>query len=177
MRHVHDLQIAESGAGDLAAIERLYPDAFPGEDLLPLVRGLLADPSRPLSLVAKSDGELIGHGAFTTCRVDSAPQKVALLGPLAVAADAQGRGVGAALVRAGLERLKSAGFARVFVLGDPAYYERFGFKAETSVAPPYPLPSEWLGAWRSVRLQDTAPHPKGTLQVPEIWDRRSLWLP
>ena len=49
------------------------------------------------------------------------------LGPLAVQPSYQGRGVGAALVRAGLELCEARGMV-VFVLGDPQYYERFGFE-------------------------------------------------
>jgi putative acetyltransferase len=52
---------------------------------------------------------------------------VLALAPLAVAADARRRGLGAALVRAGLVATRDAGAIAVLVLGDPAYYARFGF--------------------------------------------------
>ena len=73
-----------------------YRDAFPDEDLLPLVRELMADPERVLSLVATARGAAAAHIAFTACGIDGRPDKVALLGPLAVAPDRQRQGVGRA---------------------------------------------------------------------------------
>ena len=100
-----------------------------------------------------------------------------LLGPLAVADAWQGRGIGSALVQAGLDRLRLAGYLHVYVLGDPAYYQRFGFEAEASVAPPYPLPEAWRGAWQSKRLEHSALHPEGMLRVPPVWNQAALWAP
>ncbi len=54
-------------------------------------------------------------------------ERALALAPLAVAPPRQGRGIGAALVRAGLAKVRAAGFDAVFVLGDPAYRGRFGF--------------------------------------------------
>ncbi len=174
---MEDWSIRESGPADLAAIEALYPDAFPEEDLLPLVRELLDDRVRVLSLVAIGDAGLIGHIAFTECRLPDPRRRPALLGPLAVATNAQRRGVGSALVRAGLKRLTAAGVDHVLVLGDPRYYERFGFEPEALVEPPYRLPDDWSGAWRSMRLDASAPTPRGTLLTPPVWSDRALWAP
>lgn len=60
-----------------------------------------------------------------------------------------------------------AGTARVYVLGDPAYYSRFGFEPDVNVRPPYPLPGEWRGAWQSLSLCDDAPPLHGTLSLPQ----------
>lgn len=153
------------------ALNALYAAAFPGEDLAPLVRALLAEPEGVLSLTAHADGVLAGHILFTTCTVDETP--VALLGPLAVAPAFQRQGVGGALIRAGLEHLTGAA-AHVLVLGDPAYYSRFGFAPAPQVHPPYPLPPAWAEAWRSVALMPGAP-PKGRLEVPPPWRDPALW--
>lgn len=51
------------------------------------------------------------------------------LAPLAVASARQRRGLGAALVHRGLEAARATGFHAVLVVGDPAYYTRFGFDA------------------------------------------------
>lgn len=127
-------EIRESALSDFAEIERLYPDAFPNEELRPLVRALLQETPSVLSLVAIAGwSALIGHIVFTPCSVAGGSDGVALLGPLAVAPAWQKRGVGSALVRAGLDWLRSANFYKVFVLGDPAYYGRFGFETERSV--------------------------------------------
>ena len=82
-----------------------------------------------LSLVAARDGEPVGHVFFSPIRIEgpSPAPAAAGLAPLAVLPEAQGRGVGAALVRAGLAACAPLGWGAVFLLGDPAYYRRFGF--------------------------------------------------
>ena len=160
-----------------AAIERLYPDAFPDEDLLPLVRELLRETPIVLSLVGIIARSLAGHAVFTTCGTTAGSDKVALLGPLAVAPAWQRQGIGTAMVRAGLQRLENAGVTQVYVLGDPAYYGRLGFVPEAGVTPPYPLPEEWRGAWQSMSLGGAAPPSRGKLTVPPPWRRAKLWAP
>lgn len=169
------LEIREGRPGDEAAIEALYPDAFPDEDLLPLVKDLLQMEPAALSLVGVIGSSLVGHVVFTRCRVGESNENVDLLAPLAVAPAFQKQGVGSALVRAGLDQQARAGAAWVYVLGDPNYYKRFGFLPETAVTPPYPLPDEWLGAWQSIALAKAAPPPRGKLSVPRPWRRPALW--
>lgn len=174
-QQMHDIR--ESQPYDIAAIEGLYPDAFPDEDLLPLVTHLLGEPTGVLSLVATDGKSVVGHVAFTTCSIADVPAKVALLGPLAVATARQKQGIGTALVREGIKRMAAADASHIYVLGDPAYYARFGFTAETGVAPPYPLPEEWRGAWQSLSLGDSGKSGKGTLSVPKPWRDATLWGP
>ena len=59
-----------------------------------------------------------------------APAAALGLGPVAVTATRRRRGVAAALIEAGLARAKAEGWAAVVVLGDPSYYQRFGFSQE-----------------------------------------------
>lgn len=169
--------IRESGPRDLDGIERLYPDAFPDEELRPLVGALLQDVPEVVTLVATDDGALVGHVVFTPGRVADGTFPVALLGPLAVATAYQKRGIGTALVRAGLDRLRSVGFDQVFVLGDPAYYSRLGFVTERSVAPPFSLPDEWGDAWQSIALRHAPSNLSGKLVVPGAWNEPALWAP
>ena len=163
--------------GDAAAIEALYPLAFPDEDLVPLVRDLLQDPVIALSLVATIDSDIAGHAVFTHCGVDGSDSKGALLGPLAVSPGFQRQGIGSAIVRDGLQRLRKSGVHLVCVLGDPAYYERFGFMPEIRVATPYPVPAEWEGAWRSLNLGEPVTPCEGKLSVPPQWQQPALWAP
>lgn len=174
---ISSLEIRESVPDDVPAIETLYPDAFPDEDLLPLVRDLLQETASALSLVAFMGSSLVGHVIFTRCDVDRTKDKVALLGPLAVAPTNQRQGIGSAMVRIGLQELKSAGVVQVYVLGDPAYYRRLGFLPELHVAPPYPLPAEWRGAWQSMNLGRVEPPRQGKLSVPQPWSKPALWAP
>lgn len=170
-----ELEIRESRHSDASGIEQLYVDAFPDEDLLALVRELLDLKQSVISLVGVRENEIVGHICFTFCHVDGGKGTVALLAPLAVTPTLQEQGIGSALVQTGLEHLGNSGICCVFVLGDPAYYSRFGFRAEDKVAPPYPLPTEWRGAWQSIRLRnEEAPH-EGRLSVPEPWRQIALW--
>lgn len=174
---IDDLDIRESRRDDLSALEELYPAAFPDEDLLPVVRNLLGLSSGVLSLVATVEEAVIGHVAYTTCGVEGTDQRVELLAPLCVSPDWQRRGVGKALIRAGFDRLTKAGACKVLTLGDPDFYKRSGFRAETQIAPPYRLPKEWEGAWQSVDLSEAGRELSGKLAPPEVWRDEALWLP
>ena len=73
------LETRESLPGDLTSIEALYPQAFPDEDLRPLVEDLLRDRQDVLSLVGIIGEALVGHAVFTTCGLAGRRDKVALL--------------------------------------------------------------------------------------------------
>ncbi|WP_193188416.1 GNAT family N-acetyltransferase [Nisaea sediminum] len=169
------IEIRESGQADVPAIEALYPAAFPEEDLLPLLRDLALETSGVFSLVALEDGDLVGHIAFTTCDIEGQRETPALLGPLAVSPSRQRRGIGSALVRAGLEKLAAGGVRKVLVLGDPRYYSRFGFTAEKNISPPYTLPEGWAEAWQSMVLGSAPLRLTGTLAVPRPWRVPAYW--
>ena len=171
------LKIHESIQGDAAAIELLYPEAVPDEDLLSLVRDLSQDSMIAMSLVGTIDSRVVGHVVFTNCGVVGRNFKAALLGPLAVAPIWQRQGIGSAIVRAGLQRLQDTAVHLVCVLGDPAYYGRLGFVQESLVEPPFPLPAEWDGAWQSQYLDDTTMPCAGKLSVPSQWLQPALWAP
>ena len=169
------LEIRESQPGDLAGIEQIYGDAFPEEDLLPLVRELLDFGPSVLSIVAVDENAIAGHICFTFCQLEETEEMLALLGPLAVTPALHKQGIGSTLVQAGFKHMETSKAGCVFVLGDPNYYDRFGFQAEEKVLPPYPLPDEWHGAWQSIQLCDPeAPH-EGKLTVPEPWRKSVLW--
>lgn len=172
-----EFEIRRSRAEDLPAIEKLYPLAFPEEDLLPLVKTLLGEEPGILSLVAEAGDATVGHILFTLCTITGSDARAALLAPLAVAPEWQRKGIGSALIREGLTRLEQDGVAHVYVLGDPAYYGRSGFRTETGVAPPYPLPEEYGEAWQSLGLGSATPPVHGKLMLPDVWMQPELWGP
>ncbi|MEP4033392.1 N-acetyltransferase [Roseibium polysiphoniae] len=169
--------IRESVASDFPVLEGLYPLAFPDEDLLPLLRDLFASGCDLLSLVAETDGAVVGHVVFTMVQVGGTDTKAALLGPVAVAPNRQKQGIGSALIERGFGLLADGNVSHIFVLGDPAYYGRFGFGPESKVVTPFEIPEEWREGWQSRTLSDGASDVSGTLVVPEPWNKRDLWAP
>lgn len=114
----------------VGAIRDLLMSAFPTEGEAEVVNDLRNANALRVSLVAVDSDRVIGHVAFNSVSIlppQPATSVVLALAPLAVAPDAQRRGIGSALVRAGLLACAEIGCNAVVVLGDPDYYGRFGF--------------------------------------------------
>ena len=86
-----------------------------------------------LSLVAEAAGEIVGHVAFSSVTIAGRDEGWMGLGPISVAPDRQGSGIGSALVREGLDHIRKVGAGGCVLVGDPAYYSRFGFKGGTAL--------------------------------------------
>ena len=112
---------------DREGIAGLLLAAFPTSSEARLVEQLRKDGDVVYSLVAVEASDVIGHALFSRLR---APDTALSLAPVAVAANRRRRGIAAALIEAGLERARAECWAAVVVLGDPAYYRRFGFSRE-----------------------------------------------
>jgi putative acetyltransferase len=138
-------------ASDHAAIALVVEAAFGRADEARLVAELRAAGDAMFELVAEAEGAVVGHILFSRLYADRA-ELIAALAPLAVRPDLQRTGVGAALVRRGLESAREFGAHGVLVLGDPAYYGRFGFSAEAAarVAAPF----RGLPAFQALALED-----------------------
>ena len=95
-----------------------------------IVGALRAESALTLSLVAVDAGVIIGHAAFSPASLSGAPGAWYGLGPISVDPAHQGEGIGGKLIREGLERLKAIGAVGCVLLGDPAYYSRFGFEPD-----------------------------------------------
>jgi putative acetyltransferase len=119
---------------DVAAIDALLRVGFPRADEADLVRRLCVDGDMVLVLVAEDEeaGALAGMVAFSRMQVDAGGKEIAAvaLAPVAVAARYRGQGVAEALIHAGVERLEAERVVLCFVLGEPAFYARFGFHAD-----------------------------------------------
>lgn len=128
------IAIRPATGGDVAAIDALLRRSFPAADEALLVQRLCIDGDMVLTLVADDEdsGELAGMVAFSRMRVEAGGREIpgVALAPVAVGAGYRRQGVAEALVQAGLNHLGDAGAAVCFVLGDPAYYGRFGFTAD-----------------------------------------------
>jgi putative acetyltransferase len=106
------------------AVRRLLSDAFGRSDEASLVDRLREDNAIQIELVVEEGGEILGHVALSQL---SSPAAALALAPLAVHPSRQCRGLGARLVRDAVARAGALSTELVFVLGDPGYYERFGF--------------------------------------------------
>ncbi|MCB1400425.1 MAG: N-acetyltransferase [Rhodobacteraceae bacterium] len=126
------LTIRPETAADHGAIADVVDTAFrtaphSGGNEARIVAALRAADALTLSLVAQGEGRILGHVAASSAEVGG-EAGWALIGPLAVLPDRQRQGVGSALMRAALGQLRGA-FRGVVLVGDPAYYGRFGFRA------------------------------------------------
>jgi putative acetyltransferase len=147
--------IREETPDDIDAIHDLLRVAFagvPGEGKLEsrTVDTLRADHALAVSLVADIDGRIAGHVAFSPARPSRDGDRWYVLGPVAVDPADQGHGVGGALIRAGLRMLEEREANGCVVLGDPAYYARFGFRPDALLT----LPATPEGAFQALRFTD-----------------------
>jgi predicted N-acetyltransferase YhbS len=98
-------------------------------------------PADGLSLVAVESGRIVGTVRLWNVSAGLARPGL-LLGPLAVAADACNRGIGASLMRRAVREARRLGHRAVLLVGDAPYYGRFGFSAEKTGALRLPRPYE-----------------------------------
>lgn len=139
----------------------------PGEvDLLDWLRddvGWLPD----LALVAVSDGRIVGQVVCTRADIDREPALG--LGPLSVHPELQGHGIGTALVREVLTRAEGSGETIVALVGDPAYYRRFGFVPARDLEVVSPDPG--YGDYFQARRLGDRDHPRGRFRYAAPFDR------
>lgn len=115
---------------DEAAIHAVHVACFPGPAEAELVDALRAAGRLTFSFVAEVDGQIVGHVAFSPVTATGAANGVGLA-PVAVVSAHRKQGIADALIRAGLDACRDAGWTWAVVLGNPAYYGRFGFGAAT----------------------------------------------
>jgi putative acetyltransferase len=124
----HSLRIRQEQHGDVAAIRSVHVASFPTSEEARLV-DLLRDAGRlQVSLLAEVDGTVVGHVAFSP--VTTATGIIGTgLAPVAVMEAYRRQGIAHRLIREGLEACREEGISWAVVLGEPAYYSRFGFRA------------------------------------------------
>jgi predicted N-acetyltransferase YhbS len=140
------MNLYPAGAADRADIELLLDAAFePGRHARTAYRlreGV--EPYSGLSLVAREQGRLVGSIQYWPCELwdGDVAHPLTLLGPVAVAPDLQGTGLGKRLMRASLEIADACGHDAILLIGDPDYYGRFGFSAAPTAGWVAPGPVE-----------------------------------
>ena len=139
------MRIRPEAPGDEAAIGALTAAAFDGHPYSDCSEPLIVERLRhlgmlTLSLVAEDEGQIVGHIAFSPVTLSGGEGGWYGLGPISVAPDRQRSGIGSALVKAGLAELAARGAKGCALVGEPAYYNRFGFvvrpELQTAGVPP-----------------------------------------
>lgn len=147
---------------DRDEIKRVYPSAVPeGENAIvaKLAIDLLSENAtlQSISLIAETDDSVVGHLVFSPVEIyKNEICRAYTLAPLAVQHDYQKRRIGFTLVKYGMQQLSAMGVNVVFVYGDPKYYGRFGFNADTArnYIPPYHL--HYHSGWQALVLNECA---------------------
>lgn len=129
---IEGVMIREETAADHGAITEVTVAAFRTLEISHqtehfIVEALRAAGALVVSLVAEADGSVIGHAAFSPVSISDGAGDWYGLGPVSVLPVRQRQGVGAALIRRGLARLRELGAEGCCLVGHPAYYGRFGF--------------------------------------------------
>ena len=130
---------------DLPAVRQVVAAAFGQAAEADLVDALRQSGDAVISLVSEDNGKISGHVLLSKLR---APDRCIALAPVSVMPEHQNQGLGSMLIREGLARAKRDGWQAVFLLGEPEYYERFGFRAamadkfETIYPKPYVMALE-----------------------------------
>ncbi len=127
------MQIRLERPNDATTIHALTDTAFRGRPYsdgteAQVIDALRAAGALTLSLVAIDGDNIVGHVAFSPVMINGEEGNWYGLGPVSVWPDRQRKGTGQALVREGLRRLQARGAGGCVLLGDPAYYARFGFE-------------------------------------------------
>ena len=100
--------------------------AVPTDAESKLVDAIRANGNATVSQVAVVNGQIVGHILFSPVEVEGA--RGLGLAPVAVLPEYQNQGVGGALIRVGIAACREIGARFIVVLGEPAYYRRFGFR-------------------------------------------------
>jgi len=159
-----DVQIRPETPADCLAIRAVNEQAFGRPKEARIVDAVRESPFfiPDLSLVAESDGEIVGHVLFSRGKVEgeAGTWELLALGPVAVRPSCQRQGIGSRLIRAGLERAIELGHRGVFLIGHPTFYPRYGFTSARAfgLELPFEVPDEvfmalplWPGALAGVR--------------------------
>ncbi|MBW4330078.1 N-acetyltransferase [Stakelama sp. CBK3Z-3] len=130
------IAIQPARPADAADIDHVLTTCFPRPAEAKLVRQLAIDGELVLVLIARDEATNAVQGLVAISRMDVAiggdPAPAVALAPLAVLPDHRGGGVAEALVTAAIDHMRRAGALLMFVLGEPGFYQRFGFTTDAA---------------------------------------------
>ena len=163
--------IRPESPGDVATIYALTAAAFLNAPHTSHTEHLFVDALRAagqltVSLVDERQGALVGHVAISPVTVSDGTPRWYGLGPISVLPGYQGIGVGSGLMRSALQHLRELDAAGCVLVGEPAFYRRFGFRAEPGLVLPG-VPAEYFQA-----IAFGAPVPRGEVTYHEAFDVR-----
>jgi putative acetyltransferase len=129
-----DIVIRNETKSDIKAISEITKAAFATLAVSNQTESFIIDALRDanvltISLVAVSGKEVVGHIAFSPVTVSDGSPGWYGLGPISVLPELQKQGIGKSLMSEGLSKLKSLGAKGCILVGDPGFYERFGFRS------------------------------------------------
>jgi predicted N-acetyltransferase YhbS len=161
------ITIRPERTADVAAREALLDLAYGSARFRKPSQSLRAGrkPAAGMSLVAVEDGQIIG--TVRLWEVAAGPVRALLLGPLAVHPNCRQRGIGGALMRRALSEASKRGHRAMLLVGDTAYYGRFGFSAAGTGAlwlPGLDAPHRLLGCALAPGALDGV---RGVIRAPE----------
>ena len=162
------VKVRREESGDQPAIYHVHEVSFPTAGEARLVDALRAAGHLCLSLVADYQNQIVGHVGFSPVSVAGATGGVGLA-PVAVLPAHRRRGIAAELVRLGLAACERSGYGFVVVLGEPGYYQRFGFKPGSQ----WGLHDEYQGgeAFQALELRrDSIPRGGGLVRYAPEFD-------
>ena len=145
-----NIQIRPETPADTTAIDAVTVAAFANAEHSShteqfIVAALRRSGQLTVSLVAEQSGAIVGHVAISPVTIADADIDWYGLGPVSVVPPLQNRGIGTQLIEEALNQLRALGAAGCVVLGEPAYYARFGFEATAALTLPG-VPAEYFQA-------------------------------
>ncbi|KHT64228.1 acetyltransferase [Photobacterium gaetbulicola] len=142
-----------------------------------LVSELLASTKNEdlFTFVARDENEIVGSILFTRLTFES-DKTAFLLAPVAVSTKSQGKGIGQALIKTGLDTLKQHGVDLVFTYGDPSFYTKIGFERITEQEFKAPLPLSYPHGWMAQSLtEQPLAAIAGSSSCVEAFNKPELW--
>lgn len=141
--------IRDQQPDDDTVVRQLVGDAFRGRPYSDgrepaILEALRAAGALTVALVAEEGDQILGQVAFSPVAINGTARDWYGLGPVAVRPDRQGKGIGQALIRAGLDRIRALGAQGCVLAGAPGYYGRFGFAADPRLQSPGIPPQYFL---------------------------------